>query len=1105
MARSPPASAGSSNFRPLLEARATSSAVLLALAVGGALAPSTASAARSCADWQAELIGVEGTVAVRRAGTTTWSPATEHAELCFGDSVRSESFSRATVVLPDDTTMRLDALTTMTLDDPPSGFGTLVDLLLGALHIMSRDPRSLTIRTPHVNAGLEGTEFDIRVAQNKPETDVAVLEGAVRVTNATGVVSVPSGNVAAATANGAPVITPTRAVDLMRWASYYQPLFVGKLPSPSREPTAAEAAEPAFFAMRAAARLRYGRLDDAGSDLAALRALAPGNPLGPALEAVIALARGDQAGALASAERARDLDASSVPALLALAYAQEEGADLAGAARTIDSALALEPGNALVWTRHAVLAVGRGDAAAALASAERATALAPDFAAAHAALGFTYSNRADYERAIRAFERSIKLDQSAPSPRVGLGLALLAKGERRAGRRQLEIAATLDPADGMIRAYLSKAYDAEHRDKLTVSQIELAKDLAPSDPTGWLYQALGTPGDNRPIEGLANLRAAATRNGYRPPFRSRFFVDSDLATRSTGANSHIYRELGFEQVGLLEGLEATAQDPADYAGHRLLSGLYSQLPRGEIARVSEVLLATLLEPATLAPIQPQLGQPALFIADSVGPSALASTELAPVLTENGLRFQSSIVDGTYETFGEDVAIAGLHDRTSFSVGQYRSRSDGFRENNDFDDRIANAELKFRATPSTMLLAELRLTDTDMGHLPLFFDPAFYSPLLRIHQATDSVRLGMAHQQGERDTLIASVLALRSDSEVTEAPGKTELRGDGLDLQHIHRADRWRLQSGAAFAERNESPTDGSTSAMDFDLNQAAVYAYAHVDVSRALQLTVGASTDRVDTGPIDERALNPKLGVVWHASPRLTVRAAAFQTLEGSLSSSQQAPQPRLEPTEIAGFTQFLFGASNGAKSRVSGVGADLAITPRSFAGLELARRRTETPVTTFGPTRSDVLSNGDEAQERAYLYWTPTQKLSMSAEYQHDRFEESLPLRGFTDMRIRRIPLELRYFGVKGLTAGVRASLVDQEGTFLFGTPPVVLPGHGEDTFTVVDASLGYRLPNRRGVLSLNVANLFDKDFRFQDVDASNPSIMPERMAYLRFTFAFD
>jgi outer membrane receptor protein involved in Fe transport len=106
--------------------------------------------------------------------------------------------------------------------------------------------------------------------------------------------------------------------------------------------------------------------------------------------------------------------------------------------------------------------------------------------------------------------------------------------------------------------------------------------------------------------------------------------------------------------------------------------------------------------------------------------------------------------------------------------------------------------------------------------------------------------------------------------------------------------------------------------------------------------------------------------------------------------------------------------------------------------------------------------------------------------------------------MRTQRLPLELRYFGAQGLTAGVRASWVHQEGVFGVRFPSGQLKP-GEDRFSVVDLSLGYRLPNRRGVLSFNVDNAFDEDFHFQDVDPENPSIMPERMAYLRFTLALD
>ena len=39
-----------------------------------------------------------------------------------------------------------------------------------------------------------------------------------------------------------------------------------------------------------------------------------------------------------------------------------------------------------------------------------------------------------------------------------------------------------------------------------------------------------------------------------------------------------------------------------------------------------------------------------------------------------------------------------------------------------------------------------------------------------------------------------------------------------------------------------------------------------------------------------------------------------------------------------------------------------------------------------------------------------------------------------------------------------------------------------GDSNFTVVDLSVGYRMPKRRGILSLSVQNLFDKEFKYQD-----------------------
>jgi outer membrane receptor protein involved in Fe transport len=61
-----------------------------------------------------------------------------------------------------------------------------------------------------------------------------------------------------------------------------------------------------------------------------------------------------------------------------------------------------------------------------------------------------------------------------------------------------------------------------------------------------------------------------------------------------------------------------------------------------------------------------------------------------------------------------------------------------------------------------------------------------------------------------------------------------------------------------------------------------------------------------------------------------------------------------------------------------------------------------------------------------------------------------------------------------------------------------------------IVDASLGWRLPGRRGLLEVGVNNLFDQDFRYEDPyfgDPSEPAMQPfqpERFVYGRVTLSF-
>ena len=1088
-------------------------ALLLALLLAAG-AP-TAVFARGCDEQHAaELVTAEGTIEVRRVGDSEWVTLARGDRVCPGDSVRAQAFSRASVRLPDQTVLRLDQHSTLTLDEPEDASGLLIKLIRGVIHVISRDPRSLRFSTPHADAGLKGTEFDIRVDEAEDRTEIAVLEGRVEVVNATGRIDVPSGFVARARAGEIPQPTPiAEPIDLMRWASYFPAIVEGTLPSPDQEPSGALANDPQWLAARAAARLEHGDLAAAEADLAAASLYAPSDSTVLALRAIAALGRNDLGSARANANAATSASATSVPALLALSIVRQADADPSGALASVRDALAIAPQNAIAWARRSELELQLGDSSQGLESARRAIDLQPSLGYAHSVSGFALLSRLDTGGAIGQFERAIALDQGAPLPELGLGIALIQRGDPVAGRQHLELAVALDPSNAMLRSYVAKIYDAEHRTKLPTSQLDLAKHFDPADPTPWLYGALVKLNRNQPIEALDDLLEATDRNDSRAPFRSKLGGDPDLATRSAGTG-HVLRELGFEQLALVGGWSSAALDPADYSAHRLLADIYSAAPRHDLARVSEVFTSQLLQPINVTPIRPQLGQ--VGASTRASPTELASTEFTPLVTTNGLRFEVSSVASGNDTFGEDMVLAGLHDRVSYSVGQFHYSTDGFRPNSDLDEKISNAFVQYSPSDRSTFEAELRSFDLDQGDISRRFDPDFYDADLRLKDSEDLLRIGGRQRLNDHDTLLGSVLYETGASSLTfGGPGPTiASNGDigSADIQHVHEAARWNLRSGIYYARQAQTQTSTFAppglppleTVLDQNGYQKSAYAYADIGLTRGFTLDVGAAADSVSDAFVDKSRVNPKLGLTWRPTDAVTLRAAAFETLQASLYSTKQNAQPRLEPVQVAGFNQLLLG-SNGDETTVYGLGLDAKPSAAMFAGVELTQRNIDSNTVLFDAANQpyNAPQAATEDTGRAYFYWMPTRMLSFSAQFQAEHVVAD-PFSGyeFTEMRSRRLPLEARYFGRTGFSAGLRVSHYTQEGLFSSSTSPLFEPG--KDDFWVTDATFGFRLPKRRGVLSFNVDNLFDKDFRYQDIDVDNPSVIPERHAYFRFTLSF-
>ena len=521
------------HYAALRVAFATLGATAVAiLTLGSFVVVAPARAAAPCSDWHAELTAVEGAVEVKSAGDSVWHSARSGASLCYGDAISVKASSRAALTLPDHTTLRLDENTTITLVEPEQSGGSLIDLLRGVIHVISRDPRSLKFTTPYANAGLEGTEFDIRVNEREQQTEVVVLEGKVAMSTAGGNLGVPSGEIAIARAGQSPTAQPLREpIELMRWTGHYPRIVDRSLPAADQ--AAPPTADGDFFAQRAAARLDTAHVDAASVDLEMALRLAPAHPTALALQALIALARADHATAIQLATAATAVPSTSAAPWLALSYSQESVADLDGATASAARALGLEPDNALALSRVAALDLANGDVSASIEHATRAARLAPARAEPPTVLGFAYLSLLDSAAARGAFDSAVEREPAAPLPRLGRGLALIQGGDLIGGRQQLELAVALDPTNALARSYIAKVYDAENRAKLTGSQIDLAKRFDPLDPTPWLYAALQKLRANRPVEAFQELQAATMKNGDRVALRSRLPIDADLATRSS--------------------------------------------------------------------------------------------------------------------------------------------------------------------------------------------------------------------------------------------------------------------------------------------------------------------------------------------------------------------------------------------------------------------------------------------------------------------------------------------------------------------------------------------------------------------------------------------
>src|SRR5690606_9316206 len=153
---------------------------------------------------------------------------------------------------------------------------------------------------------------------------------------------------------------------------------------------------------------------------------------------------------------------------------------------------------------------------------------------------------------------------------------------------------------------------------------------------------------NRPVEALQDIQKSIELNDNRAVYRSRLLLDQDQAGRGSSL-ARIYDNLGFDKRAIMETAKSLSHDPSNHSAHRFLSDTHANTPRHEVARVSELLQAQLLQPINVNPVQPHLAVADLNIITNTGPTSLGFNEFSPLVERNRIQLAASGIVGSNRT------------------------------------------------------------------------------------------------------------------------------------------------------------------------------------------------------------------------------------------------------------------------------------------------------------------------------------------------------------------------------------------------------------------------------------------------------------------------
>ncbi len=568
----------------------------------------------------AEIISMQGKSEYREAAKQGWRDASIRQKLSEGNFVRTGDSSRMSLLLEDQTQIRLAANSVIQIKQVGDNKDrdTVLKQSKGRSWTQSkRIPNKLTIETPFALAAIRGTDWELVVSEDGFST-LTVLSGEVLFFNGQGSLSVGAGEQAHAQKGLAPVKRLlSNPSDRVQWVSSFTvdprryPEINGSKDTTPGSPRVGLHAigdllrKGHLAAARRAVEDLVGQKTSTGTArllLADFKVLEgemkaaidylhagakqyPNDERFDVWRARIHLARDEIAAARSALADARARHPKSVEVMLATGELERFEGNAPAATEAYRSALVVAPDSPRAWHGLGVVQTEREDVAKARDSLKRAISLGPHGTNSLGELG-TLEVFADNLSAGRAaFTQALEERADDYVALTGLGLVELKSGNTDEAVTQLLAATLIEPHYARAQTALAVAYYQLGRVPDALFTLSRARELDPKDPLPDLLESMIHNDHLQPGDALVTARRALT---LLPYLKSLNQVATDLkGSANLGSALALF--------GLEDWARSTAQDsyyPFWAGSHLFLADRYA----GDFNKKSELFQGFLSDP-----------------------------------------------------------------------------------------------------------------------------------------------------------------------------------------------------------------------------------------------------------------------------------------------------------------------------------------------------------------------------------------------------------------------------------------------------------------------------------------------------------------------------